>query len=225
MLHEFLSSNREELISRCRAKVRLRFSRRVPFFELKHGVPVFLGQLVEALRHEQTSPAPQHAEIPAAPAQAPRPGKSRAALHGKEMLQEGYTVDQVVHDYGDICQAVTELAHEMNAPVTVEEFNIFNRLLDNAIADAVVSFGHHRDQSRGASGAHDPPERLDDIRAQEQRELLDTALHALNALRAGHIGMMGATGALLADTLKKLRDHITPSAAAPVIGNSGLTHP
>jgi hypothetical protein len=224
MLHDFLSSNREELISRCQAKVRLRFSLRVPFFELKHGMPIFLGQLVEALRKEQTNPEPHNPEIPGPPAQAPRPGKSRAALHGQEMLQEGYTVDQVVHDYGDICQAVTELAHEMNAPVTVEEFNVFNRLLDNAIADAVVSFGHHRDQSRGASGAHGPPERLD-IRAQEQRELLDTALHALNALRAGNIGMMGATGDLLADTLIKLRDHITPSAVAPVIGNAGLTHP
>ena len=35
--------------------------------------------------------------------------------------QFGFTVDQVVHDYGDLCQAVTELAGEKNASVTVDE--------------------------------------------------------------------------------------------------------
>ena len=58
-----------------------------------------------------------------------------------------------MHDYGDICQAITELAAEKNAPVTVDEFHTFNRLLDNAIADAVASYGGHRDGSLGTSSA------------------------------------------------------------------------
>ena len=35
-----------------------------------------------------------------------------AALHGRELSLQGFTVDQVVHDYGDLCQAITDLAYE-----------------------------------------------------------------------------------------------------------------
>jgi hypothetical protein len=40
----------------------------------------------------------------------------------------GYTIDQVVHDYGDVCQAVTELASEQNTFIAVDEFHTLNRL-------------------------------------------------------------------------------------------------
>jgi len=47
--------------------------------------------------------------------------------------------------------------------------------------------------------------------ADEQRTLLDTALKALNALKAGDIGLRGATGGLLEDSLLKLRDLVDRS--------------
>lgn len=59
---------------------------------------------------------------------------------------------EVVHGYGDVCQVITELAIEMNASVTVREFRTFNRLLDNAIADAVSSFVGHREVSASDEG-------------------------------------------------------------------------
>jgi hypothetical protein len=220
MLHEFLSSNREELIRRCRAKVSQRSSPGVTCLELKHGVPVFLAQLVEALRHEQENPA-QHGGISGS--KAPASVRSRAGLHGKEMLLEGYTVDQVVHDYGDICQAITELAKVRNAPVTVDEFHTLNRLLDNAIADAVFSYGHHHDRSVNAAGAEDLHQRLGTL-ADEQRKLLDTALKALDALKVGNIGLMGATGTLLEDTLMKLRALVDRSLPEIRL-SSGMTTP
>ena len=52
MLHEFLSSNREELISRCRVKVAKRRAPRATERELEYGIPVFLTQLTEILRQE-----------------------------------------------------------------------------------------------------------------------------------------------------------------------------
>ena len=45
-----------------------------------------------------------------------------ATLHGRELLKHGYSVDQVVHDYGDLCQAITALAAEQHSPIGVEEF-------------------------------------------------------------------------------------------------------
>ena len=211
MLHEFLSANRDELIRRCRSKVSTRDSPPVTASELEYGVPLFLEQLVEALRCEETDSGSGHAVVPGAWSKTPGAVESSrtAGLHGEELLAKGYTVDQVVHGYGDICQAITELASETNAPVTVEEFHTFNRLLDNAIADAVSSYGQHRD-SDGSRGNRDLHERMGTL-ADQQRELLETALKALHALKVGNIGLKGATGTLLEDSLVRLRDLVDKS--------------
>jgi hypothetical protein len=222
MLHEFLTLNREDIIARCRAKVRQRSSPPT-LSELEHGVPLFLGQLVEALLYERVNPAPRNGALLAAQRKSPASLESSrtAALHGKELLDEGYTIDQVVHGYGDVCQAVTELALETRAPITVAEFHLFNRVLDNAIAEAVTSFGHHRDESISATGAHDLHERMGTL-ADQQRNLLDAALKALDALKAGNVGLMGATGAVLEDNLLRLRDLIDKSLPEVRL-SSGMT--
>jgi hypothetical protein len=46
-----------------------------------------------------------------------------AASHGGPLLVQGFTVSQVVHGYGDVCQALTELAQETNAAITTDEFH------------------------------------------------------------------------------------------------------
>ena len=201
MLHEFLTSNRDELIRRCQSKVRRRDAPAATPTELDNGVPLFLKQLVAALRQEHEHPAAAHEHIGSP---ATLEGTRTAALHGRELLALGYTVAQVVHGYGDICQAVTELAAERDAPVTVDEFHTFNRLLDNAIADAVASYGHHRDKSMSDHGAAELHERLGTL-ADEQRTLLEKAIKALAALKVGNIGLKGATGSVLEDSLVQLR--------------------
>lgn len=203
MLHDFLGANREELLRRCKAKVSSRGSPAAAASQPKRGVPLFLDQLGEALRRRQANAAAPNAR-------ASMDGNRTAALHGEQMQEEGYTVDQVVHDYGDVCQAITELAREKAAPVTVDEFQILNRLLDNAIADAVSSYENHRDRSISAQGDADLHQRLGTL-ADEQRRHLNTALKALDALKVGNIGLMGATGTLLEDSLVRLRDLIDKS--------------
>jgi hypothetical protein len=206
MLHEFLSANRDELIRRCRSKVSMRDSPPVSASELEYGVPLFLEQLVEALRCEKANSRSGHAVVPGAwhKTAGAMESSRTAGLHGKELLAKGYTVDQVVHGYGDICQSVTELASETNAPVTIDEFHTFNRLLDNAIADAVSSYGRHRD-SHGSRDNRHRQTRMATL-AGEQRALLETALKALHALKVGNIGLQGATGTLLEESLVRLRD-------------------
>ena len=61
-----------------------------------------------------------------------------AGQHGHDLLLKGFTVSQVVHDYGDVCQTMTELAVETNAPMSTADFHTLNRCLDNAIASAVT---------------------------------------------------------------------------------------
>src|ERR1700741_4673063 len=111
MLHEFVAANRAEIVARCRAMVASRLAPRPTEIELEHGVPLFLEQLVNALQMRlQLNPAIGHS----------------ATKHGTELLEHGFTIAQVVRDYGDICQTITELAVENAEPITTEEFQILN---------------------------------------------------------------------------------------------------
>jgi hypothetical protein len=145
-------------------------------------------------------------------------------LHGNELLQAGYTIDQVVHTYGDVCQAITELAHDRNAPVAINEFKTLNRMLDNAIADAVTSYGRHDDKAKRVQGSLDLNERMTAL-ADEQRPFLDMALKALDALKVGNIGLAGATGTLLERSLLHARNLIDKSMFPEIRLASRLTTP
>jgi hypothetical protein len=203
MLHEFLNSNRAELIRRCRSKVGERSSPHVTPLELEHGVPRFLEQLVEELRYDETKPEPDFEDSSSKDQSGSVEGLRTATSDGDELFEQGYDVGQVVHGYGDICQVITTLAIEMHAPVTVREFRILNRLLDNAIAGAVSSFCRSESLASDQE-AHDLHHQLGSL-ADEQRQLLDTALVALAAVKYGNVGLMGATGTLLEESLKNLR--------------------
>lgn len=54
MLHEFVTSNRDELIRRCRSKVSKRDSPPVTPTELEHGVPLVLEQLGRCVARRKT---------------------------------------------------------------------------------------------------------------------------------------------------------------------------
>ena len=200
MLHEFLTSNRQLLINRCREKAAKRFEPTEPPGTVDHGVPLFLQQLVETLRDEQQTDA---RSADSEPAPAPTEIGRAAALHGAELLRQGFSVDQVVHDYGDVCQSVTALAVEQEVAISTDEFRTLNRCLDNAIADAVASFGSARQTSIDRQ-AETLQQRLVAF-AAEHRRLIDIATQSLAAIKTGNIGIGGATGTLLAHALEELR--------------------
>jgi hypothetical protein len=119
------------------------------------------------------------------------------------LLRRGFTVDQVVHDYGDVCQCVTALAVEQNVSISTDEFRTLNRCLDNAIADAVAAFGSAR-QTSIERQTETLQQRLV-VFAAEHRRLIDIAIQSLGAIKTGNIGISGATGTLLAHALDELR--------------------
>jgi hypothetical protein len=197
MLHEFIAINREEIITRCRSKV---LSRSVPpptDAEIDHGVPLFLDQLVEALRLGLSSSA----EI-----------SNSAVLHGHDLLLQGLSVSQVVHDYGDVCQSITELAVEANAPILADDFRMLNGCLDVAIAGAVTQYGRERNQSTIDGGAVRENDRLGFF-AHELRNLIQTALMAFEVVKSGNVGVKGSTGTVLHRSLVGARDLIARSLA------------
>lgn len=200
MLHDFLTSNRQLLIRRCREKVVKRFeSAEIPPL-IDHGVPLFLQQLVETLRDEQSTDIRNSESVPTP---APTEIGRAAALHGAELLRQGFSVDQVVHDYGDVCQSVTALAVEQDIPISTDEFRTLNRCLDNAIADAVASYASVRQTSIDHQAETLQQSLV--VFATEQQRLIDIAIQSLTAIQTGNIGISGATGTLLAHALQELR--------------------
>jgi len=214
MLHEFLTSNRAELIDRCRAKVGRRSAPKATDDELTHGIPLFLDQLIKTREVEQTLAPMRSREVSGASGGGGAPGEigNAATIHGRELLQHGYTVDQVVHDYGDLCQAITDLAFELNVDIEIGEFRTLNRCLDNGIAGAVTEFNRQRDLITTDEHADALNQRLG-VFAHELRNLLSTATLSLAAVRTGNVGLTGATGAMLDRSLVGMRNLIDRSLA------------
>ena len=195
MLYEFIAVHRDEIIERCRTKVATRSVPPPTAAEINHGVLLFLAQLRQALRHGPSSPEIQ----------------TSAALHGHDLLLQGFTMSQVVHDYGDVCQAITELAGEINAPISTDDFRMLNGCLDDAIAAAVTEYGRERHQST-LDGEAARSERAGML-AHELRNLINVAIIAFEELETGNVGVAGSTSAVLHRSLVGLRALIGSSLA------------
>jgi hypothetical protein len=168
-LADFIRVNRNELVGRCRAKVAERSTPPATETEIARGVPLFLDQLADELWHG----ASKTSEI-----------SQSAAQHGHDLSHQGFTVGQVVYDYGDICQAITDLAVELAAPISTDDFRTLNRCLDDAIAAAVTEFGRRQ----GVTHAGE---------SQEVLILTDTALTEFEVLETGNVGVGGSTGGVV----------------------------
>jgi hypothetical protein len=175
-LHEFIGVYRDDLIRRCEAKVARTLS--APSKAgIDHGIPLFLDQLVQEL-WEGSSQTHQITQ--------------GAAEHGRALFLKGFTVSQVVHDYGAVCQAITDLAVEKNAPIITEDFRTMNRCLDDAIASAVTE--HSRRNATSRAGESD-----------EVHTLANAAIAAFEVILTGSVGVTGSTGGVLHRSLLAIR--------------------
>jgi signal transduction histidine kinase len=204
VLRQFLSAHRAAIIERTRSKVATRLAPSVTAEELESGIPHFLDQLIDILGSSSNS--------------SDTIGAS-ATLHGGHLLRRGFTVGQVVHDYGGVCQAITELAAETKAPITAEEFHTLNRCLDDAIALAVTEYSRQREQSI----AHEGRESLGTL-AHELRNSLGSAMISFDILRTGSVGFGGSTANVLAASLRRLSSLIDSSLAGVRL-DAGLRSP
>ncbi len=181
-LRDFIGTHRDELIARCTAKSAERSGSTVvaAAAATAHGVPLFLAQLRRELSHGMS----QTDAI-----------ATGAREHGLELLRRGFTVSQVVHDYGDVCQAITGLAVETNTTIDSDDFRTLNRCLDDAIAGAVTA---HASEVAGTRHGEFPI----------LRAYLDAAIAAFEAPATGRTGLSGSTGVLLGRSLHGMRDYL-----------------
>ncbi|HEX7606261.1 MAG TPA: hypothetical protein VF348_06100, partial [Usitatibacter sp.] len=96
MFHEFLKTNRAQLIERCRAKAAKRAPSNTRPGDSQHGIPQFLDQLIEVFRAEQTPEAlaRRRTLVGRQPSLALVPPNiaGTAAKHGDELKQQGLTI-------------------------------------------------------------------------------------------------------------------------------------
>jgi hypothetical protein len=180
-LGAFITANRDEVIQRCQSKVAARLNFVVTPVEMDYGIPLFVDQLIEELESKSTNT---------------RAIMFAATEHGRALYSQGLTIGQVVHDYGDVCQSVTELVGELSSTVSAEEFRTLNRCLDDAIAAAVTEFARQEDATtdRHALG-----------QSATLKNLLFTAIGGFEAIQTGTVGATGTTAGLVHRSLVAMR--------------------
>lgn len=197
MLREFVEANREAILARARERVTKRSGTSTTDEDRTRGLPLFLDQLCEALRKATAHEVVDHTEI-----------QDSASRHGHDLFHHGLTVDQVVHDYGDLCQLITGLAVEQGAVVDVAEFGTLNLCLDDAIAGAVASYSKEHDRVLSDEGT----ERLG-VLAHEMRNVLNSAMLAFGFIKEGAVATSGSTAAILDRSFLRLQTLIDRSLA------------
>jgi len=194
MLIDVIAQHREEIIERTRHRLAQRTAPRVTPEELSRGVPLFLTQLSLFLRHA-ASPVPDNVAL-----------RDQATERGGDLLEQGFTIAQVVLDYGDICQAITGLAADRRIPVSIEDFQALNQCLDTAIASAVTEYARRREGDlKGAESERQG------FFAHELRNHLSTAAVAFELLRTGKVSLAGSTVQVLERSLRSLRELVDRS--------------
>jgi signal transduction histidine kinase len=197
MLSDFISLHRAEILALTREKVAVRTAPRATETELEEGVPLFLEQLMGVLRAQELRGAASNPQI----------GKT-AEHHGAWRMRIGFTVDQLVHDYGDVCQAITELAVDLDKTIATDDFRLLNKCLDFAIARAVTEFERQRTREQ----SEQENERTGFL-AHELNNLVNTAKLTFHVLKQGKVAIGGSTGAVLERTLNSIAEVVDRSVA------------
>lgn len=193
MLNEFLHINRSEILELSAEKTKKLAGLRGNSEQLKVGLPLFYDQLIKVLE-QKLSKHPREEML------------TDAASHGKEFLSLGYSLSHVVHSYGSMCQAITELATIKNANISPHEFNILNGCLDIAIASAVSEF-----QFRSNEASEEREIKHLGFLAHELRNALSSATVAQEMIKAGLVGVGGSTASVLESNLVRMRNLIDRS--------------
>ena len=196
MISEFLAENKIAILALTKEKTAT-ISELGPASEvLQAGLPNFYGHLVGALKRTlDTRPKTPEEAYPQMPSE-----------YGKELARLGCTVSQVVHSYGAICQAITEMAEKKKFAIDSGEFHSLNYALDVAISEAVTGFEDVRRETptRGKTQGLG-------FLANELRNALTTVSIAHQLIKKGAVGGAGQTNALLERNLARMQEIIDRS--------------
>jgi signal transduction histidine kinase len=201
MLYEFLLLEREKILALCSNKLVRLADSRSSSQEMERGLPLFYDELIEVLRAD----ADEFGE--ARKDEIESLHRNSAELRAKESLRLGYSISQVVHGYGALCQAITQYIEENTSQTTSpREFNRLNFCLDIAIAEAVTEFNRGQHEKAEQSEI----ERLGSL-AHELRNSLANASLAYELIKTGKVAANGSTSRILERAHKRMKNIIDRS--------------
>ena len=206
-LHRFLDEHRDEILEMTRHRI-AESSPSGTEADLLDSIPELYDEVIAALRRD----AGHRAETTA--------NEQAAAAHGARRLRLGFTIRDLVHDYGALCNAITEKA-EHEGDITPKEYQVLNQVLDTAVAAAVTEYADQREMDRERRADLRAAEHLGFV-AHELRNAISTAMLSFDAIRHGQVSVGGRTSNVLERSLLRLRALIDRSLTEVRL-KSGLT--
>lgn len=192
MLSDFLKEHQQLIEDRTREAFLARSAPPAKEFDLARGIPIFMEQLVDTLAGKRDDDAIA----------------ATACDYGRRLFHLGFTAHELVHGYGSVCSVVTKLAGELGVEISTRDFEVFNRSLDVAIAEAVT--GHEVEKT--AQSEVRQSERIGAL-AHELRNALSAATMAFTVIKQGTVGMRGATSDVLERSLARMNGLVERSLA------------
>lgn len=193
MFHEFLSENRSYILALVRQKAVPIEAKKSSSDIYDKGLPLFFDSVTNALKQD----AEPFREIKSVVT------LNEAARYGKELLHLGYTISQVVHLYGIVCQSVMETVTKKDFNILGPEFRRFNMCFDDSIAAAVTEY----EKNKTNQAELNENEKLGFL-VHELRNMVTSAHLSLQMIRKGVVGISGSTGGVLERSLNRMRELI-----------------
>ncbi len=163
-LHAVLASRRDEVMQKWLEQVRgTLHPASMPRMELIDHLPAFLDQVIAALRRCEST----------------ADGLEAAEDHGVQRLALGFSLDQVVREYGAMRTAIFAVTAGAGAEIVARDYEVVFDCVINGIAGAVSEYSRQRD----AEMQRQATEHFAFI-AHELRNPLSSALLAVTALQA-----------------------------------------
>jgi signal transduction histidine kinase len=189
MLDSFIDANRSEIVGHCVQELQLRYPDRGDE-DLGYGFASFIDEVITALREDARDSN-----------QTPNTtfGATTAAAHAIVRKRQGFDLSRVIHDYGLVCDSITELLHEHDERPSAREFQILNRCVDEAVSQAAEAFWsetHEDDQQEKV-------ERLAFL-AHEIRNAVSSANMAFELIRYGRVAVDGRTAEVVQRGLARI---------------------
>jgi signal transduction histidine kinase len=176
MLPEFIADHRTEILDGIRQSLVERYPTRDPS-ELMKGIDQALDDITIGIRDQDAT----HARA-----------LENARRHGAERKAQGFDLSRLVHDYGLVCETISQTALVYEQALDTREFQMLNRSVDEATASAVEAYSANllRDEQ-------DTQAEAVGVLAAEIRNAVGSASMAFEVVRSGHVGLHSKTSRLV----------------------------
>ncbi len=212
MLHSFLTKEKKSILADAKERATETQGIKITSDKVEEGWGIFYDELIgllkadEKLGDAEVTKGGIHTEM--------------AVKQGKEYMALGYTVSEVVHSYGALCQAITGTATKLKYNISNREFQQLNLSLDTVIAEAVTAF----EGVRGHSIERAEVKRLGYL-SHELRNCLQSATLALQMIEGGSVGIRSNTGSVLRSSLIKMAELIDTALTEVRLRSEPEWHP